>query len=303
MNARKPSGGAVGVASLGGGNSGGLVDDEYLASLPPVRRDLLQKIGEGKYGTVDALKRNKDGQALLTDFVRAGGSVADLNNAVKFQEEMRKTNPGSAGGTYVSVNKSAEHLQRGLDNLAKMPDEDPSSPYWATRGKIKAWALTNPGKASPLEKNWNMVTSALQDETEKNILGGKPSVDQARTIDKLKTMPFTATKAEKLAAMQAVIDLTMGQYDAIEATRRQAQGKFAKADSMLTPNAQKTLVLFNSMLGRGTQEQGQSTSPRSSLDAASPMGTIRPSAPVGPTATDAKGNKVTWDGSGWVPVK
>jgi len=301
MNARKTGGGSANTWSPG--KTGDLVDDPYLDSLPTVRADLIRKIGEGKYGTVDALKRNKEGQALLTDFVRAGGSVADLNNAVKFQEDMRKTQAGTVGGTYMSVNKSTEHLQRALDNLAQMPQEKEGTPYWLVRGNIKEWELANPGKASPLKKNWEMITSALQDETEKSILGGKPSVDQARTIEKLKAMPFTATKAEKLAAMQAVIDLTMGQYDAVEAMRKQVQGKFAKADSMLTPNAQKTLTLFNSMLDRENPEPGTPTPPRTSMDAASPMGMKRPSEPTGPTATDSKGNKIMWNGSAWVSVK
>lgn len=303
-----PTANTPGVGGIGGGGGNGKVDDEYLNSLDPVRRDTIIKVGTGKYGGLDALKRTKGGQALIADFVRAGGSVSDVNNAVKWQEEARKTSPGSIGGTYLSVNKSLEHAQRALDVMDQFPAESASDggfiDYWKQRAANKAWALANPGKASPLEKNWQITTSALLDETEKNILGGKPSVDQARAIEKLKTMPFTATKAEKMAAIQAVLDLTMGQYDAVEAQRQQAQGKFAKADSMLSPKSQKILAGINARLGREGDAPGAPTAPRSSLDAASPMSATRPTT-TRPTATLKDGSKVqlSEDGKRWEPIR
>ncbi len=271
------SGSGGGIPGAGGGN--GKIDDEYLNSLDPVTKDTIIKIGLGKYGTLDSLKRTKGGQAKIDAFVRAGGSVADVNNAVKFQEGLNKTTPGTAGGTYLSVNKSSEHLQRALDNMDKMPAEDPGTPYWVQRAANMKWALTNPSVAKGLENNWKMVTDALMDETEKNILGGKPSVDQARAIEKARRMPFTATRAEKLGALQAVLDLTMGQYDAVETQRQQAMGRFAKGDSMLSPKSQATLAKFNALLGRESEAPVAPTPPRVSLDAATPQGS-KPAAPM-----------------------
>ena len=293
-----------------GSSGGGKIDDAYLASLDPVNRDMIIKIGLGNYGSLDALKRTKGGQAKIEAFVRAGGDVSQVNNAVKWQEDARKTTPGSVGGTYLSVDKSLEHTQRALDVADQFPKEDPGTPYWIQRGSNSAWALTNPGKAKPLEHNWQITTSALLDETEKNILGGKPSVDQARTLEKLKTMPFTATRAEKDAAIQAVMDLTMGQYDAVENQRRQIQGKFAKADSMLSPKSQEIWANFNRRIGRQGETPGAATAPRTSLDAGSPTSSGRPQeAPAAQQtgAVDPKNGdisasgKYVWSDGKWRP--
>lgn len=286
---RPPGTAPAGLPGLGGGG-GGKIDDEYLASLNPVDRDMITKIALGKYGGLDALKRTKGGQAKIDAFVRAGGDVSQVNNAVKWQEDARKTTPGSIGGTYLSVNKSLEHAQRALDVADQFPKEAPSDggviDYWSQRAKNTAWAVANPGKAKPLEHNWQITTSALLDETEKNILGGKPSVDQARTIEKLRTMPFTATRAEKDAAIQAVMDLTMGQYDAVENQRQQIQGKFAKADSMLSPKSQEIWANFNKRIGRKGETPGAATAPRTSLDAGSPTSSGQPQATGGAVSLD-----------------
>ena len=257
-----------------GDKYGDKVGDEFLAALPPAEQNELKNMALGKMGTVDQLKRTKPGQELLKKLMRAGGSVADIGNAVEFSKNLLKTAPGTAGGTVVSVNKQmGGHTNSALDILESKfsPPENPEFNYYQQKAANEWWAFRNPSLAKVGREQWNREKRGLIDEYKKSVLGGKPSVEQSEYARELESAEFTDPKAQKVAMLKAGWELSKGQYGAIETQRQQAQGRWAGESSLLDTKTQTAINRLHKYYGEPEETFIQQAAPTTQLGAASPF--------------------------------
>ena len=153
-------------------------------------------------------------------------------------------------------------------------------------------------------------------DSRSNTAGQNREAAMERTV-------YTQNAIDRRAAQAAVTHVDAkakaAQYKKIMAARAQLKDAISTASGVATPAQQQQLAALDQQaikfwsannwlprpseldrMGADQAQAGGAATPSSGAPA--PVPNIEPSAPK-PTATDAKGNKVEWNGQNWVPMK